>query len=261
MSSDPVEISVTILGSGTCVPSLQRSSCSILAKIRDKLLLFDSGAGTMHRLLEKGIEIFDISFVFYSHFHPDHTAELVPFLFANKYPDGNRRYIPLTLMAGRGFATFYNNLKNVYGHWIQLAPGLLNIVELDNTSYDMREFDEFKVESLPVEHNPESIAFRITSPAGRSMVYSGDTDFSENLVTLSKDADLLVCESAFPDELKVKGHLTPFLAGNIATRANVRKLVLTHFYPECDQVDIEKQCRKSYSGPLILAEDLMQIKL
>jgi ribonuclease BN (tRNA processing enzyme) len=230
-------------------------------KIRDKLLLFDSGAGTMHRLLEKGIEIFDVSFVFYSHFHPDHTAELVPFLFANKYPDGNRRYIPLTLMAGRGFATFYNNLKNVYGHWIQLAPGLLNIVELDNTSHDMREFDEFKVESLPVEHNPESIAFRITSPAGRSMVYSGDTDFSENLVTLSKDADLLVCESAFPDELKVKGHLTPFLAGNIATRANVRKLVLTHFYPECDQVDIEKQCRKSYSGPLILAEDLMQINL
>jgi len=59
MSSDPVELSVTILGSGTCVPSLKRSSCSILAKIRDKFLLFDSGAGTMRKLLENGIEIFD----------------------------------------------------------------------------------------------------------------------------------------------------------------------------------------------------------
>ena len=261
MSSNPVELSVTILGSGTCVPSLKRSSCSILMKIRDKFLLFDSGAGTMRKLLETGIQIFDVSFVFYSHFHPDHTGELVSFLFANKYPDGSRRKIPLTMMAGRGFAKFYDNLKNVYGHWIELAPGLLNIVELDNTGHDMREFDDFKVESLPVEHNPESIAFRITSPAGISMVYSGDTDFSENLVTLSKDADLLICESALPDELKVKGHLTPFLAGEIATRANVRKLVLTHFYPECDQVDIEKQCRKTYSGPLILAEDLMQINL
>jgi ribonuclease BN (tRNA processing enzyme) len=230
-------------------------------KIRDKFLLFDSGAGTMRKLLENGIEIFDVSFVFYSHFHPDHTGELVSFLFANKYPDGSRRQIPLTMMAGRGFATFYGNLKNVYGHWIELAPGLLNIVELDNTGYDMREFDDFKVESLPVEHNPESIAFRITSPTGISMVYSGDTDFSENLVALSKDADLFICESAFPDESKVKGHLTPSLAGEIATRANVRKLVLTHFYPECDQVDIEKQCRKTYSGPLILAEDLMQINL
>jgi len=261
MSSDNTEISVTILGSGTCVPSLRRSSCSILTKIRDNFLVFDSGAGTMHKLLENGIEIFEVSFVFYSHFHPDHTGELVPFLFANKYPDGSRRKIPLTLMAGRGFAKFYDNLKNVYGHWIELAPGLLNIVELDNTGYDIREFDDFKVESLPVEHNPESIAFRITSSGGTSMVYSGDTDFSENLVTLSKDADLLICESALPDELKVKGHLTPSLAGEIADRANVRKLVLTHFYPECDQVDIEKQCRKTYSGPLLLAEDLMKIEL
>ena len=261
MSSDNTEISVTILGSGTCVPSLRRSSCSILTKIRDKFLLFDSGAGTMHKLLENGVAIFDVSFVFYSHFHPDHTGELVPFLFANKYPDGSRRKIPLTLMAGKGFERFYDNLKNVYGHWIELAPDLLNIVELDNTGYDIREFDDFKVESLPVEHNPESIAFRITSSGGTSMVYSGDTDFSENLVTLSKDADLLICESALPDELKVKGHLTPSLAGEIADRANVRKLVLTHFYPECDQVDIEKQCRKTYSGPLLLAEDLMKIEL
>jgi ribonuclease BN (tRNA processing enzyme) len=261
MSSDPAELSVTILGSGTCVPSLRRSSCSILMNIRDKFLLFDSGAGTMRKLLESSIKIYDVSFVFYSHFHPDHTAELVPFLFANKYPDGNRRKIPLTLMAGKGFAKFYDNLKNVYGHWIELAPDLLTLVELDNTGYDMREFDDFKVESLPVDHNPESIAYRITSSGGISMVYSGDTDFSENLVTLSKDADLLICESALPDNLKVKGHLTPSLAGEIADRANVRKLVLTHFYPECDQVDIEKECRKTYSGPLLLAEDLMQINL
>ena len=53
--------------------------------------------------------------------------------------------------------------------------------------------------------------------------------------------------------------MTPGLAGEIATRANVRKLVLTHFYPECDKADIFSQCRKTYKGPLILAEDLMKI--
>jgi ribonuclease BN (tRNA processing enzyme) len=255
------KLSVTILGSGTCVPSLKRSSCSVLMRTDDNTLLFDSGAGTMRRLLEAGVEIFDVSFIFYSHFHPDHTGELVPFLFSNKYPDGSRRKKPLTLAAGKGFSTFYENLKFVYGHWIELDPDLLKIIELDNTNHDMRRFDDFKVESIPVEHNPESIAYRITAPHGVSVVYSGDTDFSDNLVTLSKDADVLICESALPDELKVKGHLTPSLAGEIAKRASVRKLVLTHFYPECDQADVKKECRKTYSGPLILAEDLMEIEI
>ncbi|MFZ0484475.1 MAG: MBL fold metallo-hydrolase, partial [Desulfobacterales bacterium] len=261
MISNPDKLSVTILGSGTCVPSLKRSSCSVLMRTGDNILLFDSGAGTMRRLLEAGVEIYDVSFLFYSHFHPDHTSELVPFLFSNKYPDGSRRKKPLTLVAGNGLLTFYENLKLVYGHWIELDSDFLNMIELDNTHHDMRRFDDFKVETLPVEHNPESIAYRITGPGGASVVYSGDTDFSDNLVMLSKDADLLICESALPDELKVKGHLTPSLAGEIAKRANVRKLVLTHFYPECDLVDMKKECRKTYSGPLILAEDLMEIEI
>jgi ribonuclease BN (tRNA processing enzyme) len=255
------KLSVTILGSGTCVPSLRRSSCSVLMRTGDNILLFDSGAGTMRRLLEAGVEIFDVSFIFYSHFHPDHTSELVPFLFSNKYPDGSCRKKPLTLLAGNGFLKFYENLKLVYGHWIELDPNFLNMIELDNADHDMRRFEDFKVESIPVEHNPESIAYRITGSDGVSVVYSGDTDFSDNLVMLSKNADLLICESAFPDELKVKGHLTPSQAGEIASKANVRKLVLTHFYPECDQMDVKKECRKTYSGPLVLAEDLMTIDI
>ena len=261
MMSNHSQLSVTILGSGTCVPSLKRSSCSVLVRTGDNTLLFDSGAGTMRRLLEAGVEIYDVSFLFYSHFHPDHTGELAPFLFSNKYPDGGRRKMPLTLAAGKGFIEFFKNLKRLYGHWIELDPDLLNIVEFDNTYRDERRFDDFKVETLPVEHNPESIAYRITGPGGASVVYSGDTDYSDNLVTLSKNADVLICESALPDELKVKGHLTPSQAGEIASRANVRKLVLTHFYPECDQVDVKKECRKTYSGPLVLAEDLMKIEI
>jgi ribonuclease BN (tRNA processing enzyme) len=93
------------------------------------------------------------------------------------------------------------------------------------------------------------------------VVYSGDTDYSENLIALSKDADVLICESAVPDDFRVKGHLTPSLAGDIATRAGVKKLILTHFYPECDNADIEFEVRKAYDGPLVLAEDLMEIKI
>ena len=261
MNTKRSNITVTILGSGTCVPSLKRSSCSILLQIDSTKLLFDSGPGTMRRLLETDTTIFDLDYIFYSHFHPDHTAELVPLILATKYPDGNRRQTPLTIVAGRGFDNFFSGLKSVYGQWIELVPEKLITMELANNSRDSRQFKNFMVESAPVEHNEESIAYRITTAGGYSVVYSGDTDYSENLIALAKKADLLICESALPDDTAVKGHLTPSLAGEIATQAGVGKLVLTHFYPECDRVDIEQECRKSYSGALVLAEDLLRLEI
>lgn len=261
MLSNKSAITVTILGSGTCVPSLKRSSCSVLMMVGDSKLLFDTGPGTMRRLLEAGTAIFDITHIFYSHFHPDHSGEFVPFLFATKYPDKRQRKNTLTVTAGSGLLDFYGRLKNVYGQWIDLGPGLLTLIELDHQKPDLSQFKDFSVESAPMAHNEESIAFRINSPDGSSVVYSGDTDYTENLIELTRNADLLICESALPDDMRVDGHLTPSLAGEIATRSGVRKLVLTHFYPQCDHADIEKECRKTYSGPLILAEDLMQINV
>jgi ribonuclease BN (tRNA processing enzyme) len=253
--------SVTILGSGTCVPSLKRSACAVLVEIDETKLLFDSGPGTMHRLLEAGIEIFDIDVIFYSHFHPDHTGELVPFIFATKYPDSGRRSKPLAVMAGSGFLKFTDGLKAVYADWMALPEGMLNLLELDNTGPDSRRFPSFTLETTPMKHREESIGYRVTDRRGGSIVYSGDTDANENLVTLATGADLLICESAMPDELKIPGHLTPSLAGELAARAHVKMLVLTHLYPECDRVDLAAQCRRTYQGPLLIAEDLMRLEI
>jgi ribonuclease BN (tRNA processing enzyme) len=252
---------ITIIGSGTCVPSLRRSSCSVMIEISQDLLLFDSGAGTMRRLLEAGVSINQFSYVFYSHLHPDHTGELIPFLFATKYPEAYRRRKPFSIVAARGFVEFYETLKQAYGEWIELAPGLLNISELDTIGHDHLDCGHFDVDSLPMDHTDMSLAYRITGSDGKSVVYSGDTDVCDNLVTLAKGVDVLICESALPDEMKVEGHLTPSLAGRIAAQAKVKKLVLTHFYPECDAVDIAKECRRTYEGPLVIAEDLMEIAI
>ena len=223
--------------------------------------MFDSGPGTMRRLLEAHTTIFEISHIFYSHLHPDHSSEFAPFIFATKYPDSRLRTAPLTVAGGFGFLDFYEGLKTAYGHWIELAPRQLNIIELDNQRTDSRKFEDFTVETAPVAHNPESIAFRVTGFNGCSAVYTGDTDYSETIIDLANNTDLLICECALPDRFRVKGHLTPSLAGDLATKAGVRQLVLTHFYPQCDQEDIAAECRKTYSGPLILAEDLMQLEV
>lgn len=254
-------LKVTILGSGTCVPSLERSSCSVLVEVAGEKMLIDMGPGTMRRLLRAETTLSQVSHIFLSHFHPDHSGELVPFLFASKYPAHARRQTPLTIIAGNGFSAFFSGLRSVYKEWIDIGPDLLDIVELDNTARSEQSFDDFKLESMPVKHRSESLAYRITAPHGASVVYSGDTDVCDSLVDIARDADLFICESAFPDDLKKEGHLTPSRAGEIATRSNVRKLVLTHFYPECETADIEKECRKTYSGPLVLAQDLMKFQL
>lgn len=249
----------TILGSGTCVPSLNRSACSAVVTFDNVVFLLDIGPGTMRRLLETGISIFDVTHIGLSHFHPDHTGELVSFLFANKYPDGSFRQKPLTILGGPGFLSFYQKLKGIFGDWIDVA-GKLALIEMEKTAGKKR-FPGFSLQTAPVCHRPESIAFRINDANGNSIVYSGDTDVSENLIALADSADILICEAALPDELKVEGHLTPSLSGEIASRANVKKLVLTHLYPECDHVDIEKQCRSTYTGPLEIARDLLGLTL
>ncbi|MBW2434114.1 MAG: ribonuclease Z, partial [Deltaproteobacteria bacterium] len=181
MTVENTGITVTILGSGTCVPSLMRSSCSVFMKVGSSKILFDSGPGTMRRLLEADTTIFDLTHIFYSHFHPDHTGEFVPLIFATKYPDGSRRRSPLTVAGGSGLLDFYKGLKEVYGHWIELTPGLMEIIEFDNQNADAITFEDFSAYTAPVKHNPESIAFRITSPDGFSVVYTGDTDYSETI--------------------------------------------------------------------------------
>jgi ribonuclease BN (tRNA processing enzyme) len=261
MNNRHSDMTVTILGSGTCVPSLARSASSALIKTGNARILVDCGPGTMHRLLEAGCSIHDVTHLFLTHFHPDHSSELVPFLFATKYPDRHSRARALTLAAGKGFLKFFEGLKTVYGTWIDIGQQLKPVIEMGAAGVETRRMDCFHLTSVPVAHNEESIAYRVDDLKGHSLVYSGDTDYTENLVALARHADLFICESALPDSLHAKGHLTPSLAGKMAAKAGVRKLILTHFYPECDRADIAAECRRTYDGPLVLAEDLMEIKI
>jgi ribonuclease BN (tRNA processing enzyme) len=251
---------ITILGSGTCVPSLTRSSAAALVTTGESRILLDLGDGTIHRLLEAGHRVTDITHILITHFHPDHTGSLASFLFSNKYPDESFRRRPLTLLGGPGFSDFVRRLALVYGPWIQLPPEKIRLEEVNPGAAEGIDFGDFHLSWAPMNHNPESLAYRIRDASGKSIVYSGDTDQCESLKHLAKGADLLICESALPDALKAPGHLTPSLAGDVAAGARVGKLVLTHFYPECDYEDIGGECRRTYNGPLVLAKDLMEIE-
>jgi ribonuclease BN (tRNA processing enzyme) len=255
----PSGIAVTILGSGTCVPSLRRSACAALLRIGGQTLVVDVGPGTSRRLLEAGVSVHAVSALLLTHFHPDHSGELAAFLFANKYPDAGRRAIPLELVGGRGFSDFFLALNKAYRGWIDLESDRLRLTEMAADGPDDHWIGPARIETRPMNHNPESVAYRVTAPDGASVALSGDTGPTDELAALASGADVLICESALPDEMGVPNHLTPSQAGAIATRAGVGKLILTHFYPECDQADLEAQCRRTWAGPLVLAEDLLRL--
>jgi ribonuclease BN (tRNA processing enzyme) len=250
-----------ILGSGTSVPHPQRASPSIALFIDDQFLLLDIGPGTLRQLANAGLSFEDINYICISHFHPDHTADLIHFFFATRYPPVLGARKSFSIVAPKGFNKFLTLLKQPYGNWLDLPAGLMRIEELHTRKEDKKEFDTFSIFSIPVDHTPHSLGFRIEDGSGKTLVYSGDTGYCEGMVDLARDADLLILESSFPDEKEIKGHLTPSRAGDIATRSGAKKLLLTHFYPECLKVDIEAQCRKSYRGELILARDLMSLSV
>ncbi len=256
-----MSIKLTILGSGTCVPRLDRRSCALLVETGKAKIVMDLGPGTIHRLLECGVSIFDLTHIFLSHFHPDHTSELVPLLFATKYPDGQRRRHQLHIMGGVGLTDFYHALRGAYENWIVLPETQCRLQEIDTQTGETLLFDDFKIIARPVDHRPESLAYRIEDRIGHSMVYSGDTDHCAALSHLAFETDLLICESAMPDEHKAPGHLTPSLAGAIANQARAKQLVLTHLYPECDKVDVVKQAASAYKGKVVAAQDLMVFEL
>ncbi len=255
-----MELRVTILGSGTCVPRLDRSACALLVETGQAKILMDLGPGTMHRLLAAGTTIFDLTHIFLSHFHPDHTSELAPLIFSTKYPNAARRSHPLTVLGGRGLVDFYKGLQAAYADWIVLPEDRLRFRELDTTNGETVRLADVTLSVRPVQHRPESLACRVDSPGGVSMTYSGDTDVCDTLARLARRTDLFVCESAMPDAQKVPGHLTPSLAGQIANRAEAKRLVLTHLYPPSEEVDIVKQARNTYKGEIVVAEDLMSFE-
>ena len=249
---------ITIIGSGTCVPSLRRASPAIMADAGTHRFLLDSGPGTLRQMLQAGITINDIDTIVYSHFHADHTADLVPLIFAAKYSPGAHRTRDLTVMGPSGLKEFYRNLTLAYGRWIIPEHFTVNWIE---SAGAVLKCGSAMVKTAPTRHADGSMATRIEGAGGESVVYSGDSEYCASLVEIARNADLLILECAFPEGMKSIGHLTPSLAGRIARESQCKKLLLTHFYPPCDESDLITPLRTEFVGEVILAEDLMKIRV
>jgi len=250
-----------IIGSGTGIPLNNRASPSLALIVAGDPILFDIGPGTMRQLTRGGIDYEKIGRIFITHFHPDHTADLIHFLFATKNSSTLKNKRPFIITGPSGLLDFIKRLQDLYDEWLTLPPDIMSIEELDVKDVIEKDYHNYKITARPTKHTHNSIAYRVEDRSGKSIVFSGDTGVCEEIVDLSRGVDLLVLECSFPDGQEFDWHLTPSQAGRIATLAGVNRLILTHFYPECLATDIAAQCRKTYSGELTLGSDLVHIHI
>jgi ribonuclease BN (tRNA processing enzyme) len=252
---------ILILGSGTAMPLADRSAPALALLAGGSPILFDFGPGTLHQLTRAGIAHPAIGHIFLTHFHPDHTAGLTHLFFATRNPDILPHRQRLTIAGPPGLVSFLGGIQGAYDGCLDLPPEVLRLLELHPGGKQPFTFAGVNIFCARAKHTANSLAYRIENELGRSIVYSGDTAFSEELIDLARGADLLILEASFPDGHDVPGHLTPSMAGRMAALAGARRLLLTHFYPQCLEVDITAQCRKTYKGELILARDFLTIRL
>ena len=250
-----------ILGSGTGQPLADRGSPALALLLGEGLVLFDMGPGTLHQLSRIGINHDKIKHIFISHFHPDHTADLIHFLFATRHAPILEKREPFMITGPQGFKDFLKKIQKPYGKWLTVPSEIMELEEIEIQKADKRGYEAFDIVSQPVRHTGQSLAYRVVFPSGKNFVYSGDTGFCAQIVDLARGTDLLILECSFPDGDEVEGHLTPSQAGQIAHSAGVNRLLLVHFYPEVLASDIAKQCRRTYTGELIFGRDLLHLHL
>jgi len=245
---------VTVLGSGTAIPCAERASPGFLVEVSDEVLLLDGGSGTLRQLVRAGARLDVLDRVLYTHYHPDHVGDFPHLLFALRSPVINRMQ-RLWVGGPRGLRRHFDLLGDLYGTWVANLPFPVELRELEEERLDL---GTWQLTARAVPHTDVSLAYRIDTTEG-SIVYSGDTDYSEALIALARGVDLLILGCAFPEGQKVTGHLTPSLAGEMAAQANVKTLLLTHFYPACRGKDLLTPCQKQFPGKILLAEDLMRL--
>jgi ribonuclease BN (tRNA processing enzyme) len=226
-----------------------------------EITLVDPGPGTLRQLARAGVHHTAVNQVLVSHFHPDHSADLIHFLFATRHPPLLAARAPFRIAGPEGLSCLLDALKQAWGRWLDIPGEVMTLLEWPLDEEGPRPLGGLTVSTRRVPHTEQSLAYRIETPGGRSLVYSGDTGPSEGLIDLAKGCDLLILECSFPEEQRVPNHLGPEQAGEAAAAAGPGKLLLLHFYPEVLAVDIAARCRRTYKGELVLARDLMAVRV
>ncbi len=211
-------------------------------------LLLDLGSGALG-VLQRHVTAESIDAIALSHLHADHCLDLCGFYVLRKYHPGGHLE-PITVYGPEGTA---ERMARAYD--LNPDPGMTR--EFDFVSYPDSSFDvgPFSLAVSQVDHPVPAFAIRVTH-GERSLVYSGDTGPCTSLEQIAKGCDLLLAEASFVETATNNPpnlHLTGKQAAEIAERAGVGRLVLTHIPPWYEPETVLAEAAPHFSGDVSLA--------
>lgn len=232
------EMSLTVIGCSAAAPRPGGACSSYLVACGETRLLLDCGPAALS-VLRQHTNPRNLDAIILSHFHADHTLDLIPLRYLLKYgpPEatdrhGRDRRVPLCVPPG-GPAFLARLAAAMEGDGGGDFWSPFEIVEYDpERDY---EIGGVGIVFAPTRHYLPCYAMRL-SPAETDapiIVYGADTAPSESVAALAGDADLLVLEATLPqpETQEPMGHLTPRQAGELAEEAGgVSHLILTHYW-------------------------------
>ena len=282
--NDTCDFKVTLLGTGTPIPSIDRFGPSTLIEAGDQKLLIDAGRGATIRLHQLNIPIGRLDALLLTHFHSDHISGVRDVWLTGWLESYfGSRHKPFRVIGPRGTKRLIAKLEEAYADDIRIRmadeklppDGIATVVEEYERDGVVYEKDGLKVIAFEVDHGDvikPAYGYRVEY-AGRVAVISGDTRYNENVIKYGAGADLLVHEvAAARPELMTEAyiqriiahHVRPREAGRVFAQAKPKLAAYTHLVmlaseqvapPTLD--DILAETRETYGGPLEIGEDLM----
>lgn len=256
---------LTILGSGTYQPELERRSAAYLIQTAGQNICLDFGRGAIEQLMKVGLHINQIDAIFISHWHPDHISDLLPLIHITIAGPSDHGLWPIRKKPLKLFGPIETKERLDYLRKSSFLDyfDLKGKIEIEELSEGNIELGNIKISFYPTVHNPETrcLCYRLESE-GKIFAYSGDTVESDGLARAIKDADLAVIEAAWPDEVHPKTHFTGSRAGKFAQKNGVKKLVITHMAPlYMQKFDPKADAKKEFKGEVVVAKDLLEIEI
>jgi ribonuclease BN (tRNA processing enzyme) len=289
---------ITLGTAGGPLPRADRAQSSNLLIVNGALYLIDAGGGVTGRVVQSGNNFRKVSKIFITHAHSDHTAGLATLLVsqweqqsepADIYGSGAEALVKGTIayLTPNAEIRWTEGKKRPMTDTFrahEVAPGVVyqdanvKVIAVENTHFHFQPGD-------PAYGKIKSYSYRFETP-DRVVFFTGDSGPSDAVVELAKGADLYVTETTSPEDVvelyKKNGiwqqktpeeqqgflrhmheeHVTPTDIGQMAAKANVKAVVMSHLGPSITPNDdyqrFVDEAKKYYSGPITLAKDLMK---
>ena len=277
MTKSLLSVVLILLGTGYPRPDAGHAGAATAIVAGDRWYVVVAGRGATLRLAATELKYSEMRAVFLTHLHSDHTAGL-PDLFTTSWQFG-RKTTPLQLYGPDGTKRLADAMLEFFRDDIHIRRDVQEkhpAAGATIATHIVREgvvLDDgvCRVTAFAVDHRPVVPAFGYRFDCGgKSIVVSGDTRPTPNLVKFAKGADVLVCEAYLPEHfLKVDTpevakklmayHTSAEEAGAMAAQAGVKTLVLTHLIPANAEATFFARASSRFKGKVIVGKDLLRV--